>query len=185
MSMLDLDQLARVRAFCERAERIDAQGLLFQHAVLCALRCWLHLRRANMNEWSDLIRLGAVRHTDSHSRDRSTDGLMGLHPDRIDWERRFVIEEKSSKSHLEASEDQLAFYVALLTGATGQLWKGRLYLLGAKRYREIVLDPPRMDRLERSLAFLERLKVEQRPPKAGLLTICDGCSNGELCSVTR
>lgn len=185
MSTTDSDRLARVRAFCERAERVDAQGLVFQHAVLCARRCWLHLHRASMNEWSDLIRLGAVRHADSHNRDRSTDGLMGLRPDRVDWEQHVVVEEKSSKSHLDASEDQLAFYLALLTAATGHHWTGRLYLLGAKRYREIALDAARMERLERSLALLERLKVEQHPPEAGVLPICGGCSNAELCSVTR
>jgi CRISPR-associated exonuclease Cas4 len=98
MLMMDLDHLERVRALCERAERIDAHGLVFQHAALCARRSWLHLHRSSMNAWSDLVRLGAVRHADSHSRDLSTDGLMGLHPDRIDWKQRVVVEEKSSKS---------------------------------------------------------------------------------------
>jgi CRISPR-associated exonuclease Cas4 len=185
MSMMDLDHLERVRAFCERAERIDAQGLVFQHAVICARRCWLHLHRASMNEWSDLIRLGAVRHADSHGRDRSTDGLMGLRPDRIDWKQRVVIEEKSSKSHVEAAKDQLAFYVALLTAATGLLWSGRLYLLGAKRHHEAALDSQQMDRLETSLVLLERLKTERRPPKARLLPVCKGCSNSEFCGATR
>lgn len=181
MSTVDWDHRERVRAFCERAERFDAQGLHFQHAVLCARRCWLHLHRASMNEWSDLIRLGAVRHADSHGRDRSTDGLMGLHPDRVDWEHRIIVEEKSSKSYPEAAEDQLAFYVALLTAATGLSWSGRLYLLGAKRYREVSLDARRMLRLETSLALIERLKMEAKVPAAKHLPVCAGCSNAELC----
>lgn len=185
MSAMDLAFLERVRAFCERAGRIDAQGLLFQHAALCARRCWLHLHRASMNEWSEHIRLGAVRHADSHTRDRSTDGLMGLRPDRIDWKGYVVIEEKSSKSHAAATEDQLSFYVAMLTAATGKPWTGRLYLLGAKRYREVVLDAMRMRRLEEALELLERLKSDALPPKAEKLTVCDGCSNAEFCSVTR
>jgi CRISPR-associated exonuclease Cas4 len=185
MSAMDLLLLERVRSFCDRAARLDAQGLLFQHAALCARRCWLHFNRASMNEWSEHIRLGAVRHADSHARDRSTDGLMGLRPDRIDWERRVVVEEKSSKSHAAATEDQLSFYVAMLTGATGQPWTGRLYLLGAKRYREVVLDAGRLRRLEGALELLEQLKKQKRPPKTEEVAVCIGCSNAEFCSVTR
>ena len=185
MSTKDLDYLDRVRSFCERAELIDAQGLDFQHAILCARRCWLHLHRASMNEWSELIRLGAVRHAYSHRRDRSTSGLMGLHPDRIDWNERTVIEEKSTKSHVEAAEDQLAFYAALLTAASGQPWTGRLYTSGAKRYREVTLNSLRMERLEASLTLLKKLKSEPHPPGVESLAICSGCSNAELCNVTR
>ena len=60
MPTIEPDHLARIRAFCDRAEELDVQGLDFQHAAICRRRCWLHLHRASMNEWSDLIRLGEV-----------------------------------------------------------------------------------------------------------------------------
>jgi hypothetical protein len=50
---------------------LGVHGLEFQHAALCARRCWLHLHRAHLNAWSEHIRRGEVRHAESHSRDRS------------------------------------------------------------------------------------------------------------------
>ncbi|WP_185961188.1 Dna2/Cas4 domain-containing protein [Telmatospirillum sp. J64-1] len=152
-----------------------------QHAAICARRCWLHLHRASMNEWSENIRLGFQRHADSHGRDRSTAGLLGLHPDRLDWEAGIVIEEKTSASYLEASMDQAAFYAALMSRATGRIWSARLYVMGSKRYHEVSLDPGRVERLERALDLIETLKRATAVPAARPISACRGCSNNEFC----
>jgi CRISPR-associated exonuclease Cas4 len=185
MLMKGSDHLARVRAFCDRAEELEVQGLDFQHAAICRRRCWLHLHRASMNEWSDLIRFGKVLHGDSHSRDRSVAGLTGLKPDRLDWERHMVVEEKSSSSHGEAARDQLSFYAALMTTATSRLWSGRLYVHGAKRYQDVALDSARLTRLEASLDLIAKLKTEPKVPPAARLPVCNGCSNSGFCGFAR
>jgi CRISPR-associated exonuclease Cas4 len=185
MPTMESDHLARIRAFCDRAEDLEVQGLDFQHAAICRRRCWLHLHRASMNEWSDLIRLGEVLHVHSHSRDRSIAGLTGLKPDRLDWERRIVVEEKSSKSHSEAAHDQLSFYAALMTRVSGRLWSGRLYVLGARRYWDVALDDARLTRLEASLDLIASLKKDPKVPPASRLQACNGCSNSEFCGFAR
>jgi CRISPR-associated exonuclease Cas4 len=185
MPTTESDHLARIRAFCDRAEELEVQGLDFQHVAICRRRCWLHLHRASMNEWSDLIRLGEVLHADSHSRDRSIAGSTGLTPDRLDWEHRIVVEEKSSKSHGEASHDQLSFYAALMTRVSGRLWSGRLYVLGAGRYRDVALDDARLTRLEASLDLIASLKNDPTVPSVTRLPACDGCSNSEFCWFAR
>jgi CRISPR/Cas system-associated exonuclease Cas4 (RecB family) len=107
--------------------------------------------------------------------------LTGLKPDRLDWERRIVVEEKSSKSHSEAAHDQLSFYAALMTRVSGRLWSGRLYVLGAGRYRDVALDDARLTRLEASLDLIASLKNDPKVPSVTRLPACDGCSNSEFC----
>jgi CRISPR/Cas system-associated exonuclease Cas4 (RecB family) len=111
--------------------------------------------------------------------------LTGLKPDRLDWERRIVVEEKSSKSHSEATHDQLSFYAALMTRVSGRLWSGRLYVLGARRYWDVALDDARLTRLEKSLDLIASLKNDPKVPTGSRLQACDGCSNSEFCGFAR
>jgi CRISPR/Cas system-associated exonuclease Cas4 (RecB family) len=111
--------------------------------------------------------------------------LTGLKPDRLDWERHIVVEEKSSNSHGEAARDQLSFYAALMTRATDHLWSGRLYVIGAKRYQDVALDTARLTRLEAALDLIAELKIEPKVPPAVRLPTCEGCSNSEFCGFAR
>jgi CRISPR-associated exonuclease Cas4 len=173
--------LERLRSFCDRAEAIGVNGLEFQHAALCQRRCWLHMRRAHMNEWSEHVRRGEARHADSHVRDHSVTGLMGLRPDRLDWAAAVVTEEKSSASHLDAAMDQVAFYAAALSVATGTLWHGRIFLSKERRHRQVALDEARLQRIEQSLDVMEVLHRQSAVPEAVRIQVCNGCSNADFC----
>ncbi len=177
--------LVAVQAFCDRCDLLNVNGLDFQHAAICARRCWLHLHRASMNEWSEHIRLGSIRHGDSHQRDQSTTGLLGLSPDRLDWDRHVVIEEKPSASHLFAAEDQALFYAAMLSVATGSLWGISIYVSSKRRYFEYALDQPRLDRLNKSLDLIGFLKLTNSVPAGPVIAACAGCSNAEFCGIDR
>lgn len=172
----------RILALCERADAAGANGLDFQHAALCPRRCWLHLHRASLNAWSETIRIGEAVHAASHTRNRSTQGLAGLRPDRVDWEARLVVEEKHSASHPEASCDQLAFYAAMLTRASGEDWAGRIYLSRSRKHPvAVVLDEGRVRRLEASMVLIETLRAARDVPPASRRSVCSGCSNEIFC----
>lgn len=170
-----------IRRFCERAEELGANGLDFQHAAICERRCWLHLRRASLNDWSALIRLGEARHAGSHVRDTSASGLDGLRPDRVDWEARAVIEQKNSSSHVEASLGQAFFYAALLSRASGEPWSVGLNIGPSRRSTKHDLDVGRIASLDALLEVIARLKGAPKIPDAALILACSGCSNSPLC----
>jgi CRISPR-associated exonuclease Cas4 len=175
------DILERILRFCEAAEGLGLNGLDFQHAAICPRRCWLHLRRASLNPWSEHIRLGEIRHLGAHTRDKTSTGLDGLAPDRLDWETFSVIEQKASKSHMEASLDQASFYAAMMTRATGDYWAVRLNLYGSRRNVDFKLDANRIARLEASISLIESLRKQDSVPAASKIAACSGCSNGLLC----
>ena len=170
-----------IQQFCERAEQIGVNGLDFQHVSICERRCWLHLRRASLNNWSALVRLGETRHLGSHARDTSASGLDGLRPDRVDWASRVVIEQKNSRSHVEAALAQAFFYAALLSRASGENWRVRLNVGPSRRNTMHELNAERLDLLMLLLDSIWRLKERPTIPDATLLPACAGCSNSPLC----
>ena len=72
-----------------------------------------------------------------------------------------------------------------MTRVSGRLWSGRLYILGARRYRDVALDDGRLTRLEASLDLIASLKSDAKVPPATRLPACDGCSNSEFCGFAR
>ena len=84
--------LARVRRFAEVVDRAGLHGLAFQHLALCRRRAWLHLHRVDYAHLDARMQRGLALHDASRPRDRSVAGLIGLAPDRIDWQARRVYE---------------------------------------------------------------------------------------------
>jgi CRISPR-associated exonuclease Cas4 len=173
--------MQRILKLYDRASRIEANGLDFQHAAICGRRCWLHKKRLSLNAWSEEIRRGEILHASSHIRDRSVSGLMGLRPDRLDWNASLVIEEKRSTSYMEAACDQAAFYAVCLTAATSRMWSARLDMSRSKKRIPVPLNEVRLDRLERSMVLIEALCSSSAVPNAARIGACSGCSNAEFC----
>ena len=69
----------------------------------------MHLHRISFAQWHPLVQKGVSMHSTSHVRDRSTQGLQGLNPDRLDWKNRLVYENKVTAGAPNAVELQTSF----------------------------------------------------------------------------
>src|SRR4051794_5485829 len=123
-------------AFSERVERLDLHGLHFWHAAICHRRAWFHLHGVYCAHWSETVATGTASHRASHARDRSGNGLLGLSPDRIDWQKHRVFEHKGSEAYGSAADLQVAFYALMLSLAAGFLWTGVVHVINSRRDRE-------------------------------------------------
>src|SRR3546814_6117715 len=111
------------------------------------------------------MRGGQVLHDDLHRRDSSADGLVGLAPDRIDWDSSTVMENKSSASAFEASADQTAFYAILLSAATGRVWSGSVYVAKSRRHKAVDLNEDRLTRMEAAIEAISVLDSQESDRK--------------------
>jgi CRISPR-associated exonuclease Cas4 len=161
-------------------EELGVHGLSFQHIVLCPTRAWLHYHRLDCGHLNRHMQLGLLLH-ERRGNDVSTYGLYGLAPDRVDWTRREVSEIKKSRSHEPALINQMMFYVAVLTGATGQPWQGVLRYTASRRTKTIPLDPATIQQLQQSLIRLREVLHLSRPPPKERKSVCRGCSYSLLC----
>lgn len=168
-------------AFSERIERLNLHGLHFQHVNLCERRAWMYLHRINFAQWNRRVATG-LAHQDTHyKRDRSTVGLFGLAPDRVDWQQAIVFENKGTAGATGAVDRQVGFYAAMLSIATGRTWSGRVQVLTNRRGRDVVLDRAMLDGLWNDSLRLEQLAQAQRVPIVSRIGLCASCSLAAFC----
>lgn len=168
-------------SFSERVDRLNLHGLHFQHVRLCERRAWMYLHGVNFAQWHERVAVGTAKHLTSYVRDRSTQGLFGLAPDRIDWERRIVYENKGTGGAVEASSDQTAFYALMLSIASGEEWTAITHILSTRRERPVPLDAERLQGLWEGSERLEMLAAQTRPPPAPRIALCATCSLAMFC----
>jgi CRISPR-associated exonuclease Cas4 len=168
-------------SFSERIDRLNLHGLHFQHVRLCERRTWMYLHGVNFAQWNERVAVGTAKHLTSYARDRSTVGLFGLAPDRIDWERRIVYENKGTGGAVEASSDQTAFYALMLSIATSEEWLAVTHILSTRKRREVRLDERRLQSLWESSERLETLAAQTTVPVARKIPLCATCSLAAFC----
>ena len=168
-------------AFLERVERLNLHGLHFQHMQLCERRAWMYLHKINFAQWYTRVQTGTALHETSYQRDHSVRGLMGLAPDRIDWDNYIVYENKGSGGAVEASSNQTAFYALMLSISTGKIWQAYTHVLSSRKRRTVTLDAERLQKLWLASAQLERLSQQTRVPVAKQIGLCQSCSLAAFC----
>jgi CRISPR-associated exonuclease Cas4 len=168
-------------AFSERVDRLELHGLHFQHVNLCERRAWMYLHRVNFAQWNSHVATGAAHQATHYKRDRSTVGLFGLAPDRVDWEESIVFENKGTAGARGAVDRQVGFYALMLSVATGRTWAGRVQVLTNRRWREVVLDAAMLDGLWHDSGRLERLFDLDQVPDAPRIGLCASCSFAGFC----
>lgn len=174
-------QWKRSTPFYERSERLNLHGLHFQHVNLCERRAWMYLRRVNFAQWNSRVATGAAHQATHYKRDRTTVGLFGLAPDRLDWEQAIVFENKGSGGAQGAVDRQVAFYAVMLSIASGRTWSGRVQVLTNRRWREVMLDIPMLEGLWQDSLELERLSRSTQVPRVPRIGLCASCSLASFC----
>lgn len=167
--------------FYDRVDRLGLHGLHFQHVTLCERRAWMYLNNINFAQWYNRVQLGTAKHQTSYTRDKSVVGLIGLSPDRLDWKKHIVYENKGTAGAVEASNNQTAFYAVVLSIVTGQDWRACISILSSRRNRELKIDRHRLDRLLWASERLEALSNRVTVPHAPIISLCGKCSFAGFC----
>lgn len=169
------------KSFSERVDRLNLHGLHFQHINLCERRAWMYLHRINFAQWNSRVATGLAHQETHYKRDRSTVGLFGLAPDRVDWEQAIVFENKGTGGAQLAVDRQVGYYAIMLSIATGRVWTGRVQVLTNRRWREVVLDASMLDGLWHDSLVLEQLSQTDQVPSASKIGLCASCSLAPFC----
>ncbi len=171
----------RKAEFYERVERLNLHGLHFQHVTLCQRRAWMYWHNVNFAQWHNRVATGAAKHLTSYARDRSTEGLFGLAPDRIDWKKHVVYENKGTAGAIDASNNQTAFYAVMLSISTGKEWQAVTHILSTRKRRPVPLDEKQLQSLWEASELLESLAKQVKVPDASKIPLCGTCSLMRFC----
>lgn len=141
----------------------------------------MYLHGINFAQWYSRVALGTAKHLTSYQRDRSTIGLFGLAPDRIDWNEYIVHENKGSSGAVEASDLQSAFYALMLSISTRKYWKAMVHILSTRSKRIFELDENMLTELHRASLELDALARTSKVPAASRKKLCAACSFAIFC----
>lgn len=175
-------QWKHAQEFYDRVEQLHLHGLHFQHIELCRRRAWMYLHQINFAQWHERVHMGTAKHQTSYQRDRSTIGLFGLAPDRIDWQARIVHENKGTGGAAKAADMQSAFYALMLSIATRETWKAMVHVLSTREKRSVLLDESLLRSLWDASCQLEMLAKERKVPHAFKINLCASCSLSVFCN---
>lgn len=176
-----IQKWTQAAAFYERVDRLGLHGLHFQHVTLCERRAWMYMHHINFAQWYGRVMVGTAKHNVSYARDHSVNGLLGLAPDRIDWENYIVYENKGTGGAVEACNNQTAFYAAVLSIVTQKEWQAFTHILSTRKRREVPLDEDRLKKLWRASERLEVLAAKEDVPPAKRIPLCGTCSLAGFC----
>ncbi len=174
------DQLHQMEEFARLCDLNDLHGLAFQHHSICRRRAWLHLNRVDYAHLEERMALGTLAHAASRVRDRSVEGLMGIAPDRIDWNGRIVVEAKGKGGAAGAVSRQAVYYAMMLHARTGESWIPAVEVISERRTREVILDGELIDEMLSSARDLASL-ADSPCPEGIDAPICQTCSYARLC----
>jgi len=141
----------------------------------------MYMHKINFAQWHSRVQTGIAKHLSSYMRDHSTQGLLGLAPDRIDWQQHIVYENKGTGGAFEASANQTAFYAVMLSIATGHVWQASVHVLSTRRKRVVDMDEARLNKLWLASELLEKLYMQDHVPPANKITLCSSCSLAQFC----
>lgn len=170
----------QVEEFAQLCNAHNLHGLAFQHHAICRRRAWLHLNRLDYAHLDERMALGTLAHANSKVRDRSVEGLMGISPDRIDWQKRIVVEAKGRGGAADAVSRQAVCYALMLSARTGEPWRPAVEVISERRTRDVDVSDGLV--AEMLSAARELASLADGPCPEGIDTqICRACSYARLC----
>lgn len=165
----------------QEADEGGFHGLLYQHVHLCPTRVWLHFHRVDCAHLNRHMQRGLQVHRDVDRGRLDRTWGFGVRPDSVDLTHHTIDEVKSSRSFAEASELQLAFYLAVLETATGIPFEGRLRYVTLRKITTITLTEDLQSAIVEATNDIHAVVQKSVPPAKVDKPICRECSYRLLC----
>lgn len=170
------------QTFYNDVVNLNLHGVHFQHINICDTRFLLHYYRIDNGQKNDLLKRGKIIHDNIYNRENEP-LLLGLKPDRVNWEKKQIIEYKNSNSCFNATISQVMFYVFIMNYITNDnLWSAKIYTMQNKKTSEIIEQTNDTEqKLFYNLEKMKQLISQNNFAKPKKIPICKGCSFSKIC----
>lgn len=160
-------------------------GTIINYYFHCKTQCWLHANRINLEDNSELVRIGKILHEFNDEKGKKTEiSIDNIRIDKIT--RDYLVEVKKSDSDPEAVKWQVLLYLYKLK-QKGVIKKGKIEYIEKKRQNKkieyIELDESNEKELLEVLEKISALIDLEKPPKARYENHCKRCAYYEYCFI--
>lgn len=164
---------------------MKVNGTLINYYFHCKRQCWLHANRLNLEDNSEIVKIGKAIHEEREEKGKNTElSIENIKIDKLTTE--YLIEVKKSDADIEASKWQLLLYLKILKDK-GIERKGKLEFVEKNKIKNkilyIELNEDLIRQLEVIVKEIETLVEEESIPSSINKATCKKCAYYEYCYI--
>lgn len=164
---------------------MKVNGTLINYYFHCKRQCWLHGNRLNLEDNSEVVKIGKAIHEEKAEQGKNTElTIDNVKIDKLTNE--YLVEVKKSDADIEASKWQLLLYLKILKGK-GIDRKGKLEFVEKNKSKNktlyVELDEESEIKLDNVIKTIEDLIYMEEIPSAINKPTCKKCAYYEYCYI--
>lgn len=164
---------------------MKVNGTLINYYFHCKRQCWLHANRLNLEDNSEIVKIGKAIHEEREEIGKNTElSIENIKIDKLTPE--YLIEVKKSDADVEASKWQLLLYLKILK-EKGIERKGKLEFVEKNKTKNkivyVELNQESIEKLELIVKEIESLVAGDSIPDNINKATCKKCAYYEYCYI--
>jgi len=164
---------------------MKVNGTLINYYFHCKRQCWLHGNRLNLEDNSEMVKIGKAIHEEKAEQGKNTElTIDNVKIDKLTNE--YLVEVKKSDADVEASKWQLLLYLKILK-RKGIERKGKLEFVEKIKSKNKILylelDEESETKLDNIVKSIEDLICKEEIPSTINKPTCKKCAYYEYCYI--
>lgn len=163
---------------------MKVNGTLINYYFHCRRQCYLHGNRLNLEDNSEIVKIGKALHEEKATNDNSEISIDNIKIDKLTNE--YLTEVKKSDADVEAAKWQLLYYLKVLKDK-GIIRKGKLECIEKNKSDTKILYFELTSEIEIELLNyidkIERLLIGNKVPEVLNKRKCKKCAYYEYCYI--
>lgn len=160
---------------------MNITGTIVNYYVHCKRQCYLHYHKINMEDESELVKIGKAVHEEKDTEEISIENIK---LDKI--KKEYLVEIKKSDADLEAAKMQVLYYLLKLK-EKGIIKKGRIEVTeknkSNKKIHEVILTEENEEKLKDTIEKITLLIKNDEIPLAEKNKKCKKCAYYPYCYI--
>lgn len=163
---------------------VKITGTIINYYLHCKRQCWLFMKKINLEDNSEEVRIGRVLHENKNNSENSEIAIDNIKTDKIT--DKYVVEYKKSDADLQATIMQVKYYMYILN-KKGIKKDGKIEIFEKnkqnKKVHYIENNEQINNEVEKLRREIENLYNMENPPNQQYENKCKKCAYNEYCNL--
>lgn len=163
---------------------MQVNGTLINYYFHCKRQCYFHGNRLNLEDNSEIVKIGKVMHEERLHSDNSEIAIDNIKIDKLT--KDYLTEVKKSDADIEAATWQLLYYLKVLKDK-GIFRKGKLEFVEKKQSKKkamiVELTSEKETELQKYIEIIEKMLESEEIPERLNKASCKKCAYYEYCYI--
>lgn len=163
---------------------VKITGTIINYYLHCKRQCWLFMKKINLEDNSEEVRVGRVLHENKNNSENSEVEIDNIKADKIT--DKYIVEYKKSDADLQATIMQVKYYMYILN-KKGIKRDGKIEVFEKNKQKNKIHYIENNEQINRDIEVLkleiENLYSMKMPPKHQEQNKCKKCAYNDYCNL--